>query len=49
MQLNKNDIHNLLIFLNRTQLSGAEAPTFVELCDKLNQMLISSKEVPEDE
>ena len=38
MGLNINDIHNILIFLNRTQLNGSEVPVFVEIYSKLKQM-----------
>lgn len=38
MELTKNDIHNLLVFLERVQLTGGEAMTFVELCSKLNSI-----------
>lgn len=38
MELTKADIHNLLVFLNRVQLSGSEAVTFVQLLSKLKGM-----------
>lgn len=38
MDLTNNDIHNLLVFLNRVQLSGSEAVTFVQLLEKLMKM-----------
>lgn len=38
MELNKNDIHNLLVFLERVQLMGGEAVTFVQLVQKLQTM-----------
>lgn len=38
MHLTKNDIHNLLVFLDRVQLSGNEALTFVALCEKLKKI-----------
>lgn len=38
MQLTKTDIHNLLVFLDRVQLSGSEAVTFVQILEKLMQM-----------
>ena len=44
MDLTNNDIHNLLVFLNRVQLSGSEAVTFVQLLEKLTQMQNSKKE-----
>lgn len=39
MELTKNDIRNLLVFLNRTQVQGSEVPTFVELYGKLQKAL----------
>lgn len=36
--LNQTDIHNLLVFLDRVQLSGNEALTFVALCEKLKKV-----------
>lgn len=38
MSLTNNDIHNLIVFLNRVQLSGNEAVTFVQILEKLMQM-----------
>ena len=35
MNLSKADIHNLLVFLERVQLTGGEAVTFVQLVQKL--------------
>ena len=35
MELTKQDIHNLLVFLDRVNLTGGEAMTFVMLCQKL--------------
>ena len=37
--LSKEDIHNLLIFLERSTMSGNEAVTFIMLREKLKQML----------
>ena len=37
MSLTKTDIHNLLVFLDRVQLTGSEAVTFVQLVSKLTQ------------
>lgn len=42
--LTKEDIHNLLVFLNRVQLSGNEAVTFVQVLEKLMQMQKSEEE-----
>lgn len=39
MELTKTDIKNILAFLGRAQMSGAEAMTFVELVAKLNTMV----------
>lgn len=39
MDLTNNDIHNLLVFLNRVQLSGSEAVTFVQILEKLTNMM----------
>lgn len=44
MELNKNDIHNLLVFLERVQLTGGEAVTFVQLVQKLMQMQNGEKD-----
>lgn len=38
MNLSKADIHNLLVFLERVQLTGGEAVTFVQLVQKLQTM-----------
>ena len=38
MNLSKADIHNLLVFLERVQLTGGEAITFVQLVQKLQTM-----------
>lgn len=43
MELTKADIHNLIVFLNRVQLSGNEAVTFVQILEKLMQMQNSEK------
>lgn len=42
-ELNENDIRNLLVFLNRTQLNGSEVPTFVELYSKLKSALAAKE------
>lgn len=39
MQLTKTDIHNLLVFLDRVQLTGNEAVTFVQILEKLTNMM----------
>lgn len=39
MDLTNNDIHNLLVFLNRVQLSGSEAVTFVQILEKLTNIM----------
>lgn len=44
MELTATDIHNLLVFLNRVQLTGNEAITFVQLLEKLTQIQNSKKE-----
>lgn len=36
--LTSQDIHNLLIFLSRVQLTGSEAITFVQLVEKIRQI-----------
>ena len=38
MLFTKTDIHNLLVFLDRVQLTGSEAITFVQLVSKLKEM-----------
>lgn len=38
MLLTNTDIHNLLVFLERVQLTGNEAVTFVQLLSKLKEM-----------
>lgn len=45
--LTKEDIHNLLVFLSRVQLTGNEAETFVSLCLKLKAMEKGEKEESE--
>lgn len=44
VELTETDIHNLLVFLKRVQLTGEEAVTFVQLLEKLTQMQNSKKE-----
>ena len=38
MELTQTDIHNLLVFLERVQLTGNEAVTFVQLVTKIQAM-----------
>lgn len=38
MSLSNTDIHNLMVFLERVQLTGGEAVTFVQLVQKLQTM-----------
>ena len=38
MSLSNTDIHNLLVFMERVQLMGGEAVTFVQLVQKLQIM-----------
>lgn len=38
MSLSNTDIHNLLVFLERVQLTGSEAVTFVQLVQKLQNI-----------
>ena len=38
MELTKTDAHNLLVFLERVQLTGNEAVTFVMLCEKIKRI-----------
>lgn len=45
MELTKNDIKNILVFLNRTQLNGNEVPAFVEIYGKLQGMLKEPEKV----
>ena len=47
MELTKTDAHNILVFLERVQLTGNEALTFVLLCDKLKKIEMA-EEVKED-
>lgn len=44
MSLSNTDIHNLLVFLERVQLTGGEAVTFAQLVQKLMQMQNSKKD-----
>ena len=39
MELTKADIHNLIVFLNRVQLTGNEAQTFVLIVEKLKAQM----------
>lgn len=48
MELTKNDIHNILIFLKRTTMNGEEVPVFVDICNKLQEMLKAPDEVKEE-
>lgn len=45
MELTKKDIHNILIFLNRSTMNGEEVPTFVEVYGKLQEMLKEPEKV----
>ena len=45
MELTKNDIKNILVFLNRTQLNGNEVPAFVEVYGKLQNALKEPEKV----
>lgn len=38
MELTKEDIHNLIVFMDRTNLTGGEVATFVQLVHKLQTM-----------
>lgn len=38
MDLTETDIHNLLVFLKRVQLTGEEAITYVELLQKIQAL-----------
>lgn len=35
MELTSADIHNVLVFISRAQMTGSEAPTYLMLCEKL--------------
>ena len=37
--LDKNDIHNILIFLRRTTLNGEEVPAYNHIVNELSEML----------
>jgi len=37
IELTEKQKHNLLIFLNRIQLSGAEVPAYVELIKSIHE------------
>lgn len=45
MELTNNDIKNILVFLNRTQLNGSEVPAFVEIYGKLQNILEEPEKV----
>jgi len=47
MELTKTDIHNLLIFLQRTTIQGLEVPTYIQLTSKLETMLNTPEDVKE--
>lgn len=38
MELTKEDIHNILIFMERTHLAGCEVATFMSLYNKLQKL-----------
>lgn len=38
MELTKEDIHNLIVFMDRTNLTGGEVATFVSLYQKLQKL-----------
>lgn len=42
--LTETDIHNLLVFLERIQLTGSEAVTFVQLVEKIKQLKSAKEE-----
>lgn len=45
MEITKNDIHNILIFLKRTTMNGEEVPIFVDICNKLQEKLKEPEKV----
>lgn len=49
MELTNVDIHNILVFISRAQMTGSEAPTYLMLCEKLKTIAAekdaASKEV----
>ena len=45
MELTKNDIKKILVFLNRIQLNGSEVPAFVEIYGKLQNILEEPEKV----
>ena len=50
LQLTKNDIHNINMFLSRVDLKGREALLFSQLLEKINnQALNQPEEVIEEE
>lgn len=46
--LDKNDIHNILIFLRRTTLNGEEVPAYNRIVNELSEMLKAPNEVKEE-
>ena len=48
MELTKNDINNLLIFLKRTVIQGVEVPVYNQLTSKLETMLNTPEDVPKE-
>ncbi len=49
MELTKNDIHNLLIFLQRTTIQGLEVPAYCQLVSKLETMQNNTpEEIPKE-
>ena len=51
VKVNETIINNLLIFLNRTNIKGAEVPAFVEIINAINTAKIeeASKKVKQDD
>ena len=43
IELTEKQKQNLLIFLNRVQLSGAEVPAFIEIMQAINKLPPSSQ------
>lgn len=39
LMLDKNDIHNILIFMKRTTLNGEEVPAYNHIVNELSEML----------
>lgn len=47
--LDKNDIHNILIFMRRTTLNGEEVPAYNHIVNELSEMLKAPDEVTKDD